>query len=65
MSLVIADSGSDGQTNPKDFFYYKERDTFRAIMFKSRGGNSIDISRIIMIGWKSLKDFKSLGGKMN
>ncbi len=44
------------------FAYYKERMTFKEISFKPRtaGVNSVNIPRIIKIGWKALKDFKQL-----
>lgn len=42
------------------FVYYKEKTNFKTITFKPRqaGVNSINIPRIIKIGWKALKDFK-------
>ncbi|MGN9055880.1 glycosyltransferase family 2 protein [Bariatricus sp. HCP28S3_A7] len=44
------------------FVYYKERSLFKNISFKPRQGgtNSIDIPKIIRIGWKALGDFKEL-----
>lgn len=41
------------------FTYYKENITFRKITFKARqsGVNSINISKIISIGWNALFDF--------
>ena len=41
------------------FTYYKENITFRKITFKARqsGVNSINISKIITIGWNALFDF--------
>ncbi len=44
------------------FSYYKERIKFYNISFKNRQGgkNSIDIAKIIKIGWKALKDFHNL-----
>ena len=41
------------------FAYYKEKMTFRTITFKSRqaGTNSINIPKIVKIGWKALGDF--------
>ena len=41
------------------YAYYGERILFRKISFKPRqgGNNSINIPKIIKIGWKSLKDF--------
>lgn len=44
------------------FSYYKERIAFKEITFKPRtsGTNSINIKKIIKIGWKALGDFKKL-----
>lgn len=44
------------------FAYYKEKMTFKEISFKPRtaGVNSVNIKRIIQIGWKALGDFHSL-----
>ncbi len=44
------------------FSYYNEKITFNKISFKPRQGgvNSINISKIIKIGWKSLWDFRKL-----
>ena len=44
------------------FSYYKESMIFREISFKPRraGKNSINIPRIIKIGWKALGDFRRL-----
>lgn len=41
------------------FAFYKEKITFRTISFKPRqaGTNSINIHRIVKIGWKALGDF--------
>ena len=41
------------------FAYYKENLTFRTITFKPRqaGTNSINIPKIVKIGWKALGDF--------
>ena len=41
------------------FAYYKEKITFRTITFKPRqaGTNSINIPKIVKIGWKALGDF--------
>ena len=41
------------------FAFYKEKLTFRTISFKPRqaGTNSINIKKIIKIGWKALGDF--------
>lgn len=42
------------------FSYYNEKVLFMPISFKSRQGgtNSINIRRILKIGWKALRDFK-------
>ena len=44
------------------FSYYKESMVFREISFKPRraGKNSINIPKIIKIGWKALGDFRKL-----
>ena len=44
------------------FAHYKERITFKEISFKPRtaGVNSVNIPRIIKIGWKALGDFYNL-----
>jgi len=44
------------------FAHYKERQAFREITFKPRtaGVNSINIPKIIKIGWKALGDFHRL-----
>ena len=44
------------------FAYYGEKLAFRQISFKPRQGgvNSINIPKIIQIGWKALSDFKRL-----
>lgn len=44
------------------FVYYKERTEFKIISFKPRqaGTNSINIPKIIKIGWKALSDFSKL-----
>jgi glycosyltransferase involved in cell wall biosynthesis len=44
------------------FSYYKESLVFREISFKPRraGKNSINIPKIIKIGWKALGDFRKL-----
>ncbi len=41
------------------FVYYKEKAAFRSITFQPRQGgvNSINIPKIVKIGWKALKDF--------
>lgn len=48
------------------FSYYKERTNFREISFKPRraGKNSVNIPRIIKIGWKALGDFRRLKEEM-
>lgn len=44
------------------YAYYQERMTFREISFKPRtaGVNSVNIPRIVKIGWKALGDFRNL-----
>lgn len=44
------------------FSYYQEKVAFKEITFKPRqaGTNSINIKKIIKIGWKSLGDFRKL-----
>lgn len=44
------------------FSYFKEKMTFKEITFKPRqaGTTSINIPKIIKIGWKALGDFKAL-----
>lgn len=44
------------------YVYYNEKCCFREITFKPRiaGNNSVNIPKIIKIGWKSLGDFYSL-----
>jgi glycosyltransferase involved in cell wall biosynthesis len=44
------------------FVYYNENVTFKTISFKPRQGgiNSINITKIIKIGWKALGDFRML-----
>ena len=48
------------------FAYYKERMTFQTISFKPRQGgvNSVDIPRIMKIGWKAMGDFRVLRKEM-
>lgn len=48
------------------FAYYHENICFREISFKSRQGgtNSINIKKIIKIGWKALGDFRKLKKEM-
>lgn len=44
------------------FAHYKEKMTFKTITFKPRQGgvNSINIPKIVKIGWKALGDFRRL-----
>ena len=44
------------------FAYYKEEMTFRQVTFRPRQGgkSSINIRKIVKIGWKALKDFHNL-----
>lgn len=48
------------------FAYYKEKMIFKTISFQARqsGTNSINIPRIIKIGWKALSDFRVLKKEM-
>lgn len=48
------------------FSYYGEKITFKQITFKPRqaGVNSINIPRIIKIGWKALGDFRTFKREM-
>lgn len=48
------------------FSYYRETISFEEITFKPRtaGVNSVNIPRIIKIGWKALKDFRLFKKKM-
>lgn len=48
------------------FVRYKEKTNFKVITFKPRQGgvNSINIRKIIQIGWKALGDFKMLKKEM-
>ena len=48
------------------FAYYKEEMTFRQVTFRPRqaGKNSINIRKIVKIGWKALKDFHNLKKEM-
>lgn len=43
------------------FAHYKEKLAFREVSFKPRGGgvNSINIPKIVKIGWKALGDFRT------
>lgn len=43
------------------FAHYKEKLTFREVSFKPRQGgvNSINIPKIVKIGWRALKDFRT------
>lgn len=47
--------------------FYKEKLTFRTISFRPRqaGKNSIDIPKIVKIGWKALGDFRRFKRGMN
>lgn len=49
------------------FAYFKESIRFREISFKPRQGgvNSINIKKIVKIGWKALKDFHKLKKHIN
>ena len=44
------------------FVYYDDKVAFKKITFKPRekGNNSINIRKIVKIGWKALKDFRQL-----
>lgn len=46
--------------------YYQERIVFKTVSFKPRigGENSIDIIKIIKIGWKALGDFRTFKKKL-
>lgn len=48
------------------FAYYKEKMTFKTVSFKPRQGgvNSINISKIVKIGWKAMSDFKKMKKEM-
>ena len=48
------------------FSFYGERLSFKEISFKPRtlGVNSVNIPKIIKIGWKALKDFRNLKKSM-
>lgn len=48
------------------FSYFQERIKFLKITFKPRQGgkNSINVKRIVKIGWKAIKDFKNLKSNM-
>lgn len=48
------------------FVHYKEKTAFKTISFKPRQGgvNSINIPKIVKIGWKALKDFNQLRKEM-
>jgi glycosyltransferase involved in cell wall biosynthesis len=49
------------------FAHYNEKMTFKEISFKPRtaGVNSVNIPRIVKIGWKALGDFRTLKKGMN
>ena len=44
------------------FVYYGEETAFREVTFRPRQGgtNSININKIVKIGWKALGDFRRL-----
>lgn len=48
------------------FVYYKEKVSFAKVTFRPRQGgkNSLNIKKIVKIGYKALKDFKSLKDEM-
>ena len=48
------------------FAYYNEKITFKVISFKPRqgGSNSINIPKIVKIGWKALGDFNTFKNAM-
>jgi hypothetical protein len=48
------------------YAYYKERMLFREISFKPRraGVNSVNIPKIVKIGWKALGDFRAFRKQM-
>ncbi len=48
------------------FVYYKEKVCFREISFKPRQGgvNSLNLKKIVKIGWKALGDFRKLKKEM-
>lgn len=48
------------------FAYYNEKITFQTISFKPRQGgvNSVDIPKIMKIGWKAMGDFRVLRKEM-
>ena len=48
------------------FVYYGERVTFQPVSFQPRQGgvNSIDVPKIVKIGWKALGDFRQLKKEM-
>lgn len=47
--------------------YHKEKMTFKTISFRARQGgkNSINIPRIVIIGWKAIGDFRILKKELN
>ena len=49
------------------FAHYEEKITFKTVTFKPRqaGVNSVNIPRIIKIGWKALGDFRRFKKEMN
>lgn len=48
------------------FVFYKEKTSFREITFRSRQGgkNTVNLYKIIKIGWKALGDFRRLKKEM-
>ena len=48
------------------FVYYKEKILFSRVTFRPRQGgkNSINIKKIVKIGWKALGDFRMLKKQM-
>lgn len=48
------------------FSHYEERLTFKEVSFKPRQGgvNSINIKKIVKIGWKALGDFRKFKKQM-
>ena len=48
------------------FAYYRENITFKTVTFKPRQGgvNSINLKKILKIGWKAIGDFKTFKKEM-
>jgi len=48
------------------FAYYRENITFRTVTFKPRQGgvNSINLKKVLKIGWKAIGDFKTFKKEM-